>query len=245
MFELVAGHIDRPFRDRHTGPTIVSLAVHGTLVGAVVGAFMFAVNQTLPEVPTIIAFVADVPPPAPPPPPAPAAVQAQKPDAPRPAPTAGQLALAAPSEAPIGIHAESGLVPDEGGGVIGGVEGGIAGGVVGGLISRTEVEPPPPPPPAPAKPVRVGGNMQTPALIHRVEPVYPPIAVSAKVTGIVVLEATVNEKGDVVDVAILRSLPLLDKAAMEAIRQWKYQPLMMNGVPSPFMLTVTLTFAIR
>ena len=87
--------------------------------------------------------------------------------------------------------------------------------------------------------------MQAPALIHRVEPDYPRVAVSAKVTGTVILEATVNESGAVTNLTILRSIPLLDNAALRAVRQWRYQPLVLNGVPEPFILTVTVTFSLR
>ena len=71
------------------------------------------------------------------------------------------------------------------------------------------------------------------------------MAVSAKVTGMVILEATVNEAGDVTNVTVLRSIPLLDKAAVDAVKQWRYQPLLLNGVPFPFILTVTLTFSLK
>jgi protein TonB len=102
----------------------------------------------------------------------------------------------------------------------------------------------PPPPPAPLKPRRVGGSVQAPALIHRVEPNYPPIAVSAKVSGMVILEATVNAAGEVTDVQVLRSIPMLDQAAVKAVKQWRYQPLVLNGQAEAFILVVTLTFSL-
>jgi TonB family protein len=103
----------------------------------------------------------------------------------------------------------------------------------------------PPPPPVSPKPRRVGGDLQAPALIHRVEPVYPGVAVSGKVSGLIILEATVNEKGEVTDVTVLRSIPLLDKAAIKAVEQWRYQPLVLNGQPVPFIAVVTVTFSLR
>jgi protein TonB len=78
-----------------------------------------------------------------------------------------------------------------------------------------------------------------------VEPEYPGVAVSAKVSGMVILEATVNESGAVTDLRVLRSIPLLDKAAVKAVSQWRYQPLMLNGMPVPFIVTVTVTFSLR
>jgi len=127
------------------------------------------------------------------------------------------------------------------GGVEGGVPGGVLGGILGGMVGEV---PPPPPPPRPA-PARVGGDIKAPALVYRVEPEYPPMAVAAKVTGIVILEATVNEAGAVTDVRTLRSIILLDQAAINAVKQWRYQPLILNGTPVPFILTVTLSFSLR
>jgi len=124
------------------------------------------------------------------------------------------------------------------------VEGGVPGGVVGGIISPAP--PPPTPPPAPVVPVRVGGQISTPALVHRVEPVYPKIAAEAHVTGMVILEAIVGTDGCVESVKVLRSRHvLLDNAAMDALKQWRYTPLILNGMPTPFVLTVTFTFNAR
>ena len=138
-------------------------------------------------------------------------------------------------------------VGDEGG-VVGGVEGGIPGGVVGGvpggIVSEALPPPPPPPPPAAATPKRVGGEIRAPALRYRVEPEYPSFAVANRVSGMVILEATVNETGEVVDVRVLRSIKFLDDAAIKAVKQWRYEPLVLNGQPWPFLLTVTLTFSL-
>ena len=87
--------------------------------------------------------------------------------------------------------------------------------------------------------------MQPPALNRRVEPEYPSVAVSGKISGTVILEATVNEQGEVTDVTVLRPILVLDEAAIKAVKQWRYQPLILNGQPSPFILVVTLTFTLR
>jgi len=95
----------------------------------------------------------------------------------------------------------------------------------------------------PRAPIRVGGQIQAPALIKRVEPVYPDIAVSARIRGVVILEAEVDKEGRVVEVKILRTANLLlDTAATAAGKQWQYKPLVLNGIPEPFVLTVVLTF---
>jgi len=244
MFDLTAGTIDRPFLDEHASATVLSVAAHVAIIGSVGWILMFSVSDKLPEVPTMMAFVATTPPPPPPPPPPPVPQGVKAARTSKPAPTTGPT-FTAPSEIPVGIEPENGLDLGDEGGVEGGVEGGIPGGVVGGLLDNRINEAPPPPPPPPAKPRRVGGDIQAPALISRVEPDYPPVAVSGKISGTVILEATVDETGAVTDVSVLRSLPVLDKAAAKAVKQWRYQPLVLNGTPVPFILVVTVTFSLR
>jgi periplasmic protein TonB len=94
-------------------------------------------------------------------------------------------------------------------------------------------------------PVRVGGAITAPALVSRVEPEYPPLAVRAQVQGVVILEAIVDRQGRVEDVEILRSIPLLDAAAVAAVKQWRYSPLLLNGRPERFVLTVTVSFSLN
>jgi len=127
-------------------------------------------------------------------------------------------------------------------GVLGGVEGGVPGGVVGGVVGGLADVPLPPPPAEPRAPIRTGGALKPPALITRVPSVYPDVAVSARIEGVVVLEATVGKDGRVEDVRVLRSVPLLDNAARDAVLQWRYAPLLLNGRAERFILTVTLTF---
>lgn len=244
MFDLVSGTAYRPFRDRHPGATAISIASHVVVLGIATVGTLFFVKEQFPEVPTLMAFVADVPapappPPPPPPPPLPSETRPPREAAPpKPVATTGPI-FTAPAEIPTGIEPESRIDLGGEGGVVGGVEGGIPGGVVGGIPGGivSEVAPPPPP----KKPIRIGGNIQQPALINRVAPVYPSIAVSAKIIGTVILEATVNEAGEVTSVVVVRSIPLLDRSAVDAIKQWRYAPLLMNGAPSPFILTVTFS----
>jgi len=243
MFDLITGKA-RHIPSKPGVPLLVSMSAQLALVGAIVAPVLFFVGA-LPEVPTMMAFVAEAPaPPPPPPPPAPPAAKTPTPPA-RPVPTTG----AAPIEAPAAIQPERSIDPGDigvPGGVEGGIPGGVAGGVVGGLPSDI---PPPPPPPAPAPPrapIRVGGQIQAPALAKRVEPVYPEIAVSAHIRGVVILEANVDKDGRVVEVKVLRTANvLLDAAAITAVRQWQYRPLILNGLPEPFVLTVVLTFDLR
>jgi protein TonB len=92
-------------------------------------------------------------------------------------------------------------------------------------------------------PVRVGGQIREPSIVRRVEPVYPQLAVHANVTGTVILEAIVDTDGRVINVKVLRSAHrLLDDAALAAVRQWQYTPVILNGIPEQFILTVVLSF---
>ena len=244
MFDLTAGTIERPFRDKHATATVLSVAAHVAIVGGIAWVVLFSVTDQLPRVPSMTAFVAPAPVPSPPPPPPPPASKAAKAVQPsKPVPTTGPT-FTVPAEIPVGIQPERGVDLGDEGGVVGGVEGGIPGGVLGGVLGGMVNEVPPPPPP-PMKPKRVGGELQAPALIRRVEPDYPGVAVAAKVSGTVILEATVNETGAVTDVTVLRSIILLDQAAIKAVKQWRYEPLTLNGQPVPFILVVTVTFSLR
>src|SRR5437667_362603 len=97
----------------------------------------------------------------------------------------------------------------------------------------------------PTPPVRVGGNIKAPQRIKDVKPVYPAIAQSARVQGVVIIEATIGPNGLVQEAKVLRSIPLLDAAALEAVRQWTYTPTLLNGVPVPVIMTVTVNFTLQ
>jgi protein TonB len=93
--------------------------------------------------------------------------------------------------------------------------------------------------------LRVGGYIRAPQKIVDVAPIYPPLARAAGVEGIVILEAVIAEDGSVRDVRVLRSVPLLDAAATEAVRQWRFSPTLLNGEPVPIVMTVTVAFRLR
>ena len=143
------------------------------------------------------------------------------------------------------------------GGVSGGVAGGVPGGVQGGVAGRVRSDmppPPPPPPPPPGEgsplevdgiaPVRVGGNVRPPAKITDVRPVYPPEAKGARVQGVVILEVVIDTEGNVRSTRVLRSIPILDAAAITAVEQWKFEPTLLNGAAVPVIMTVTVNFTL-
>jgi protein TonB len=91
-------------------------------------------------------------------------------------------------------------------------------------------------------PVRVGGQIRPPTKIRDVPPVYPAIAKSARVAGVVTIEATIDPEGKVMDARVVRSVPMLDQAALDAVRQWEYIPTLLNGVPVPVVVTININF---
>jgi protein TonB len=135
-----------------------------------------------------------------------------------------------------------------------GVEEGVPGGNREGMLAGLRAEipedaPPRPapaaPPPVPAPPVRVGGVIRPPALIERVDPVYPAAALAMGLEGRVILEAIVDEEGRVIDVRVVRSADVFDKAALASVRQWRYAPVLIDGRPVKFILTVVVSFTIQ
>ena len=93
--------------------------------------------------------------------------------------------------------------------------------------------------------LRVGGNIGTPRKIRDVPPVYPPIARAANVTGVVIIEARIGTDGRVEDARVLRSIPLLDQAALDAVKQWEFTPTLLNGQAVPIIMTVAVNFTIQ
>ena len=246
MFDLTSGGPRHPFHDRTAAPVVVSVLGHAVILTLVLIVPVLLATDTMPSVPTMMAFVVTAPPSPPPPPPPPPSRRAEKavPARPQPTPTG---AFAAPVEAPSEVRPEplDATASGEGeGGVEGGIEGGVAGGIVGSLVAAP-LPPPPPPAPAPVKaagPVRIGGAIEAPTLLKRVEPIYPNVGLMAKIGGLVILEAVVGTDGRVKSVIVLRSVKFLDVPAMDAVKQWQYSPLMLNGIASEFVLTVILNF---
>jgi TonB family protein len=94
------------------------------------------------------------------------------------------------------------------------------------------------------RPVRVGGNIRTPSKLKDVKPVYPAIAQAARVQGVVMLEALIDEDGNVANARVLRSIPLLDAAALGAVSQWQFTPTEVDGRRVPVLMTVTVNFTL-
>jgi len=92
------------------------------------------------------------------------------------------------------------------------------------------------------EPIRVGANVQESKLVHKVDPVYPDAAKAARISGVVMLQVTAGVEGNVLEARVLRGHPLLTQAALEAVRQWRYSPTVLNGEPVAVIATVSLRF---
>jgi protein TonB len=248
MFDVISRDKEGvPHRGRV--PLVISTALHLLAIGTVTAVSLVYVGTQLPRIPETLVFVTAVAPPPPPPPAAAAPATDRKVTRPqrtaKPVPIVAHAVQLEPANqiVPSSDDAESGTEEGVPGGVEGGVVGGVLGGVLGGVAPLDAV--PPPPVAAERAPIRTGGAIVTPALVSRIDPVYPPIAVSAKVEGTVILEAVVDRDGRVESVTVLRSIPLLDNAAIASVRQWRYSPLLLNGHPERFVLTVTVSFSLK
>jgi protein TonB len=199
-------------------------------------------------------LVAPPPPPPPPPPPAAAPVKVV-----RMIPKqfdAGRLMAPKVIPKEIAMIKEDELPPVAGGaGVVGGIPGGIPGGtpggVIGGIISSVPQAAPPPPPvvaaPKPVAPqrIRVGGNVQQAKLLNQPKPVYPPLAKQARIQGTVRFNAIIGRDGAIANLTVVSGHPLLVPSALEAVRQWKYQPTLLNGEPVEVVTQIDVNFTLQ
>ena len=214
--------------------TLFSIVVHAIVITAALIAQVLAVGKLpTPHQPVLYEAASVVP------------IDVQLPK-PRVGPAAPQTTSysTAPTEAPLGVSAET---PREGErglpapGLIPGVESGPPSNIEGvGFVATV-----PPPPPEPRGPIRLHSGMKAPVKTTDVAPVYPVIAKRVHVQGVVILEAVLNAQGGVESVRVLRSIPLLDQAAVDAVQQWRFTPALLNGQPVPVVMTVTVNFTLQ
>jgi protein TonB len=238
---------------RKTSSVMISLLIQCSLVTVAVLIPMIY-YEALPKTQLTSFLVA--PPPPPPPPPPPAAVTQVKVQpkvvrqfdagrlmAPKTIPK--EVAMLKEEEMP---SAAAGVV----GGVPGGVPGGTAGGVIGGIIGSVPTgAPPPPPPPKEDKPkpvvpkqIRVGGNVQAAKLMNQPKPQYPPLARQARIQGVVRFNAVIGKDGGIANLTLVSGHPLLVPSATEAVRQWRYQPTLLNGEPVEVVTQIDVNFTL-
>ena len=208
---------------------VVSIVVHSALL--VVAFAMSAVATGALPIPhyatQFIVVAPEAPPTVPPPAPAPAA-------APRHNASPDAAPVAQPDDIPSpGVYGAD--LPSGGPSIVSGIT----------SVDVPGIGEPPPVPREPPAPVRVGGAIRAPQKTVHVVPEYPAIARASRVEGVVILEAVIAEDGSVRDVRVLRSRPLLDEAAMEAVRQWRFTPTLLNGDAVAVVMTVTVSFSLK
>jgi periplasmic protein TonB len=220
----------------------LSMVVQAVLVGILI-LIPLIYTEALPKTMMATLLVAPPPPPPPPPPPVAAQVVHIKPQV--HLMDAGKLV--APKVIPKEVKIIKEDAPDMNAGMQGGVPGGVAGGsmggVIGGVIGGMGGAPPPPKPTASR--IRQGGSVQAALLINRVQPVYPPLARQTRISGTVRLHAIISKSGSVESLEVLSGHPLLVRAAMDAVQQWKYKPTLLNGEPVEVDTTIDVIFSLN
>ena len=198
-------------------------------------------TQALPKAMLTTLLIAPPPPPPPPPPPT------EAPKVIKPVArliTQGKLTQPRAIPKQVAVFKEAELPPEPpagaGGGVLGGLDSGILGGLGGG---STAVAPPPPPPKAPSR-IKLGGSVQEAKIVARPNPVYPALARQARIQGNVVLHAVIDKDGHVSELQVVSGHPLLVQSALDAVKNWRYQPTLLNGDPVEVDTTITVTFVL-
>jgi protein TonB len=245
MFEdslLESGGRNSRLKRRSPWATMVSFIVQSALVGVLV-LIPLIYTEALPKQQLMGYLVA--PPPPPPPPPPPAATPTVR--VVRPSTEIDNGQLKAPTAIPkkIAMIREDEAPPSTGmGGVvgaIGGTSGGTAGGVLGSIISAA-----PTAVPKAATPtrVKVSQGVTQGLRIRMVQPVYPPLAKQARISGSVVLQAVIGKDGSIENLRAVSGHPMLIQSAIDAVRQWKYKPYFLNGEPVEVDTQVTVNFTL-
>ncbi len=227
--------------------TFISLAVNAVILIVPVFAGLYFTDTI--DLKGYASTFLVAPPPPPPPPPA-AAPMIKAAPVHRVFENAGKLVAPTAIPKQVQMLKEEPLPDVEGtGGVAGGVPGGVAGGSMGGVIggiiggvSTGPIAPLAPKEKGPKVPIRVGGRVKEPRLISRIEPRYPPLALQTHLQGTVIVDAIIDEHGDVTEVKVVSGPPLLIPSALEAVRHWKYQPTFLNDEPIPVQLNVVVQF---
>lgn len=224
--------------------TAISFVFQAFLVGVLV-LIPLIFTEALPKTQLMTFLVAPPPPPPPPPPPAAAPVRVVKQiqsDL-----VNGQLRTPTKIPQKVQMIKEEDAPPPEmsTGGVVGGVPGGIPGGqmggVIGGIISSTPVAVPKV---ATPQRVRVSLGVSQGLLIKKVQPNYPPLARQARIQGTVLLQAEISKDGTIENLRLIQGHPMLAPAAIEAVKQWRYKPYMLNGEPVAVETQVQVNFTL-
>ena len=242
MFEDMVVSSANPTKTNKPWTVVVSMIFQSIFLGILI-LIPLIYTEALPKTMMATLLVAPPPPPPPPPPPAATPVVKVKPQV--------HLMDAGKLVAPKVIPKEVKIIkeeaePDMGaatGGVPGGVAGGSMGGTIGGVIGGMGGAPPPPKPTQ--QRIRQGGSVQAALLVNKVQPVYPPLARQTRISGTVRLHAIISKSGSVESLEVISGHPLLVRAAMDAVQQWKYKPTLLNGEPVEVDTTIDVIFSLN
>jgi len=223
--------------------SIVSFAIQIGIIGVMI-LIPLIFTEALPRT-QLMTFLVAPPPPPPPPPPAAAPVKVVKViqtdivngQLRTPTKIPQKVQMIKEDEAPPPVMASTGVV----GGVPGGVPGGSMGGVIGSVLSSTPVAVPKI---ATPQRVRVSSGVQSGLLIRKVNPAYPPLARQARIQGVVLLQAQISKDGNIENLQLISGHPMLAPAAIEAVKQWKYKPYLLNGEPVEVETQVQVNFTL-
>jgi len=241
MFEDSLIESGNKLKTKRLGTTILSFLLQVGLICILI-LIPLIYTDALPKQQLMTFLVAPPPPPPPPPPPAAAPVKVVK--------MVSEVVngqLRAPTKIPekVQMIKEEEAPPDLGAGVPGGVPGGIpggsTGGVIGGILSSTPVAVPKV---ATPQRVRVSSGVSTGLLIRKVQPNYPQLAKQARIQGSVVLQAEISKDGTIQNLQLISGHPMLAPAAIEAVKQWRYKPYLLNGEPVAVETQVVVNFSL-
>ena len=236
-------------KSRQTWATLVSFVLQCLMLGVLILLPLYFTEQ-LPKS-QLLTFLIEPPPPPPPPPAAQQVAKIMK-QIQSDLLSGGQLRtptripqkvqMIKEEEAPPPMPGAGGVV----GGVPGGIPGGQLGGVIGGIVNSTSnlAYIPKLQPVIPQR-VRISQGVTTGMLIHKVEPPYPALARSARIQGDVVLKAIIDKEGNIQDLQLVSGHPMLVPSAIQAVRQWRYRPYLLNGQPVEVETTITVIFTLN
>jgi protein TonB len=234
-------------RKRHAFATTTSFIFNCLAIGVML-IMPLVFTESLPKG-QLLTFLVAPPPPPPPPPPAAAEVQKIVKVIQTDLLNTGQLRtptkipqkvqMIKEEEAPPPMMATGGVV----GGVPGGIPGGQMGGVMGSIIAAANAPVPKFVPVVPQR-VRISQGVTKGLLIHKQEPTYPSLARAARVQGDVILNAIIDTNGQITNLQLVSGHPMLVPAAIEAVRQWRYKPYLLNGQPVEVETTITVIFTL-
>jgi len=242
MFEDSLMESGGRFRSKRGTTTAISFVLQILLIGVLV-LLPLIFTEALPRQ-QLMTFLVAPPPPPPPPPPAAAEVRIVKKI--QSELDNGQLRTPTAIPKKIQMIKEDEPPPTTGvagvvGGVPGGVPGGSMGGVLGGMLSSTPVAIPKA---ATPQRVRVSQGVSQGLLIHKVQPVYPPLARQARIQGMVVLQAMIGKDGTIQNLHVVSGHPMLTGAALDAVKQFRYKPYYLNGEPVEVETTINVNFTL-